>query len=108
MSMTLMNAVSVASATNSSAMTLSLDTCVSFYVEWTGDTTGTLYLQVSNDSTNWVTTSEVFPANPAGSSSSTAEVWSGFGYKYARVRYVPSGGSGTRTMTVKAFSKRGV
>ena len=76
MSMILANAqaVETGAPTNyySSAMTLSLDTCVSFYVSWTGAITGTLYLQVSNDNTNWVTTSEVFPANPAETSSSTA------------------------------------
>jgi len=111
MSMLLMNAISLDASTtkNSTAMTLSLDTCVSFHVSWTrltGTLAGTLYLQVSNDNSDWITTTEVFPANPntASAPGSTAEVWSGFGYKYARIQYVPA--SGTGTMTIKAYSKR--
>lgn len=107
MSMLLANATAVSTATDyySSSMTLSLDTCVSFQVSWTGNIAGTLYLQVSNDNSNWITTAEVFPANPNNDATTTAEVWSGFGYKYARIKLTKSDAD-AGTWTVKAFSKR--
>lgn len=100
MSFKIMDATSVSSTNTvySNTMTFSTDTYAAIQVTWTGTPTGTLYLQVSNDGTNWVTTSEVFPANPAGSATSTAETWSGFGYKYARVKYTNASGTGTMTM----------
>ena len=85
---------------------LTSDTIVSFQLAWTGATTGTLYLQVSNDGVNYITTSEVFPNNPAGATGSTAEVWSGFGYKYARVFYDFTSSTPQTTMTCYAEVKR--
>lgn len=77
----------------------------SFQVEWANVSamTGTLYVDVSNDpdalnnptAASWVTTAVVFPANPAGSTSATAETYSNSGYAFARVKYVNSSGTGT-------------
>lgn len=87
-------------------VTIATDTILSFQVAWTGVTTGVLKLQVSNDGTNWFTTAEVFPNDPAGATGSTAEVWSGFGYKYARVWYDFTSSTPQTTMTCYAEVKK--
>lgn len=110
----------VYTGTNTPTETVAVDSTNSYYsqpisvmgcdsfsiqVKWTEGSSiaGTLYLQVSNDprvhtdptNANWVTTDEVFPANPAGSTATTAETFSGNGYAYARLMYTNSSGSGT-------------
>lgn len=105
MAFKIMDAVAVSSTNTytSDAVISHTDTIHSFQVIWTGNPTGDLTLEVSNDGITWSTTAEVFPAEPAGSASNTSEVWSGFGYERSRVKYVNSSGSGTMTIyaTVK-------
>lgn len=87
-------------------ITMTEGTILSLQVAWTGQTTGVLILQVSNDGTNFVDTAEVWPSNPAGATGSTAEVWSGFGYKFARLYYDWTSNTGAATMTCYAEVKK--
>lgn len=105
MAFKIMDAVAVSSTNTYTSLpvTSHTDTIHSFQVIWTGNPAGDLTLEVSNDGSTWSTTAETFDAEPAGSASNTAQVWSGFGYKMSRIKYVNSSGSGTMTIyaTVK-------
>lgn len=106
MAFKIMDAVAVSSTNTytSDAVISHTDTIHSFQVIWTGDPTGDLTLEVSNDGTTWSTTTETFSAEPAGTASNVVEVWSGFGYERSRIKYVNLSGSGT--MTIYATVKR--
>src|SRR5512134_2676758 len=74
----------------------------SFHVIWAGTQAGTLYIQESNlddpssavSSTDWVTSTVTFPANPAGSASSTFQDFFEGGSQWVRVLYDYTSGSG--------------
>ena len=89
----------------SDPISMTRDSVFGLQVSWTGTLAGTLKLQFSNveqpgtgASTDWVTdTSYTFPADPAGSASSTFEQWSGCGSRWIRLFYDHTSGTGTIT-----------
>ena len=99
--------VSASSTTSYYSEPMAVMGCESFsiQVKWTNgaNALGVFYVQVSNDervlsaptSAVWVTTAEVFPANPANDSSSTAETYSGNGYAFARLMFTNTSGTVT-------------
>lgn len=76
---------------------------IGFQYIWTGTPTGTIALQFSQDGTNW-TTMVLSPAitQPAGSAGNDGSNVNQFPYKYIRVTYTRSSGSGSLTVWMSA------
>lgn len=82
--------------TSSTINILYLDN-IGIQLVWTGTPTGTFIIQVSNDNTTWGTLSPTSPSTiSAGGSASDAEIsLNQLPWKYLRVKYTRSSGTGT-------------
>jgi hypothetical protein len=97
---TLVDAHSLGASFNSSSLELPLVELLSAQLIWTdsGSLSGTVNLQASNDNTNWVSV-----GSQALSGSSTAMInKSDILYKYVRIAYTRTAGSGSLTVLVNA------
>ena len=98
------HATSISSGASSTSDVISLhktETSFVIQVAWTGTTTGTLKLQVSNDSTQWDDLDGI-TVSPTGSSGQDLWIVTLASFQFLRVVFTRSAGTGTITGTFSA------
>jgi hypothetical protein len=93
----LMSAVSLGASTTSNPVDVTHLSNVAIHLIYTGTPTGTIDVEVSNDSTNWIVLGSPNTVALSGAAGGTLLQLTNIGYYHLRIKYTRTSSTGTLT-----------